>query len=130
MRFFSKHASVIAYAGLMLAIALFDSMTGIYFSAWVLYFVPVGLATWNLGVRKGLAFAGLAIVLVVCVALLGHPFPSALYLMASLASKAIAYGVLVLLVGALRKKEVGRIYLPRHRRASTDGDFVSTGFTG
>ena len=129
MKFFSKHASVISYAGLMLAIALFDSMIGIYFSAWVLYFVPVGLAAWNLGARKGLAFAGLAMLLVVCVALLGHPFPSALYLVASLTSKAIAYGVLVTLVGALRKKEVGRVYLPRHGQAHAD-DFRSTGFVG
>ncbi len=113
MRFFDRHASVTGYAVITLYMALLDGLTGIHFSFWALYLIPIGLATWNLGVKKGWAFAALAVVLLLFTAYFwGHPFSSPLYLAWSYVSRAIAYGLVVCLVGALRKKEIERVYTP------------------
>lgn len=113
MKFFDRHASAMVYAVVMLCMALGDGLTDVHFSFWVLYFLPIGLATWNLGPRKGGGFAVLAVALLLATAFFwGHPYTSLLYLAWSYVSKAIAYGVLVFLVSALRKKEIERVYVP------------------
>lgn len=113
MRFVDQHASVISYTAIMLCITLLDVLTGSQLSIWVLYFLPIGLATWNLGVKKGYAFAMLATALLLAKGLLwGHPFVSPAYFAWSTGSRAVAYGVLVFLVGALRKKEIVRVFIP------------------
>jgi hypothetical protein len=112
MSFFHRHASMFIYILVMLVIALGDWLTGIHFSFWALYFIPVGLAAWNLGFRHGCALAVLAMgFLLVEAFIVGHPYAGLRYLAWSYISKAIIYGVLVFLVSALRKKEVGRVWV-------------------
>lgn len=113
MRFVDQHASVMSYTAIMLCITLLDVLTGNQLSIWVLYFLPIGLATWNLGFKKGSALAMLAVALLLIKALFwGHPFASLTYAAWAIGSRAIAYGVLVFLVSALRKKEIVRAFIP------------------
>ena len=112
MKLFQRYASVTAYALVMLAMAVGDVLTGIYVSFWVLYFLPIGLATWNLGPKTGAMFAAGAVALLLATAFFfGHPYTSLFYLVWAYGSRAVAYAVLVRLVGALRKKDLERLYV-------------------
>ena len=113
MKCLDRYASVMGYILVMLALALGDELNGIYFSFWALYFVPIGFATWNFGVRTGSAFAVLAVALLFVTELyLGLPNLNLMDMAWSYCSTAIAYAALVFLVSALRKKEIARVYVP------------------
>jgi hypothetical protein len=97
----------------MLLIALLDGLTDMRISLWVLYFIPIGLGTWNLGRNTGFCLTAVALMLLVLDAfILGHPYSALKYLAISYFSKVLAYLVLVLLAAALRKKEVERVFVP------------------
>lgn len=113
MTFIARHSSFVFYLLLMLITEVFDVLSGKQVNLWVLYCIPMGLATWNLGIRAGLVFALLAtLLLAVSAVFLGHIYGTLGYLAAAIVSKGIVYFVLVGLVGALRKKEIERVYLP------------------
>ena len=113
MKFVSRYSSFILYVVVMLFIALIDVVVGIHINLWLLYGIPVGLATWNLGRAPGFVLAAIGVVLLLATAAIcGHPYASLAYLAMSYFSKALAYFVLVGLVSALRKKEVERVFTP------------------
>ena len=60
MKFFTRHASFFVYALTMLFIAVLDVWAGTEVNLWLLYYIPIGLATWNLGKKPGMLFAVLA----------------------------------------------------------------------
>lgn len=112
MNLINRHFSAICYLLTMFLIMLIDGMTGIYVSLWILYFIPVGLATWNLGRGAGLCMAAVALILQIAIAAwLGHPYSGWGYLSISCLSKFASYLVLVLLVAGLRKREVERVFV-------------------
>jgi hypothetical protein len=111
MKLVSRHFSAICYLLIMFLIMLIDGMTGIYVSLWILYFIPVGLATWNLGRGAGLCMAAVALILQVATAAIwGHLYSGWGYLSISCLSKFASYLVLVFLVAGLRKREVERVF--------------------
>ena len=113
MKLFRRHATAIFYVALILCIAAADVAVGIRINLWLLYMVPMGLATWNLGIKTGWAFFGLSVVVLFSTAFLfGYPQSSQVYLVLSYISKTIAYCVVVFLLGELRKKQVERIFMP------------------
>lgn len=113
MKFVNQHCSVIGYLVVMLLIALLDGLAGIHINPWIVYFIPIGLATWNLGRKTGLCFTAIALMLLVATAVIwGHPYSSWGHFALSYFSKVLAYLVLVFLVAALRKKEVERVFVP------------------
>ena len=114
MTFVSRHSSFIFYLVVMLIIAVIDVVVmGPQITLWILYCIPIGLATWNLGRARGLLLAAAGLLLLLTTALIwGHPYASLSYLAIAYVSKALAYFVLVGLVGALRKQEVDRVFKP------------------
>ena len=105
MTFVRRNATAIFYAALMLCVALADVAVGIHINLWVLFLVPVALATWNLGIKTGWAFLVLAVVVLFTEAFVfGHPHSSLLYLVFSYVSKSIAFCVVVVLLGELRTR--------------------------
>ena len=114
MKFVSQHSSFIFYLLAMLVIALVDGVVvGPQITLWILYGIPVGLATWTLGRARGMLLAAVGVLLLLMTAFIwGHPYASLGYLAIACASKALAYLVLVGLVGALRKQEVDRVFKP------------------
>ena len=114
MTFVNRHSSFIFYLLVMLIIALVDGVVmGTQITLWILYGIPVGLATWNLGRACGLLLAAVGVVLLMTTALIwGHPYAGLGYLAIACVSKALAFFVLVGLVGALRKQEVDRVFKP------------------
>ena len=110
MKFINRHASFILYLVVMLIIALIDVIVGIQITLWVLYSIPVGLATWNLGRASGLLLAVVAVVLLFTTALFwGHQYANLGYYAVACVSKALAYLMLVMLVGLLRNQQVERM---------------------
>ena len=104
---------MILYLVVMLIIALIDVAVGIQITLWVLYGIPVGLATWNLGRASGLLLAVVAVVLLFTTALFfGHPYANFGYYAAACVSEALTYLVLVVLVGLLRNQQVERMITP------------------
>lgn len=117
MKLLTRHASFILYALMMLVIAVLDLWAGTQVNLWVLYFIFIGLASWNLGQRAGVTTTVLAVVLLAGTAAIGgHGYSSLGYLAFAIGSKTIAYFVLVGLLGALRSQEVDRIYQPPKSR--------------
>lgn len=97
----------------MLLVVWLDAQAGDQVNLWVLYGVPIGLATWHLGRRMGVLLMLLAAMLMVITAIVwGHPYRSLGYSLLASSSKIIAYGVLVSLLVALRRKQVERVFLP------------------
>lgn len=97
----------------MLLIAWFDVEIGIRISLWIFYVIPIWLATWNLGRRFGFLIAVISMVIILLVALIwGHTYGGTGYLIMALISKFLVYFSFVWLVGALRKKDVDRIFVP------------------
>ena len=122
MKFVSRHSSFLFYLLVMLILSLIDgTVAGTHINLWILYGIPVGLATWNLGRACGLLLAAVGVLLLLITALVwGHPYAGLGYLAIAIAiasvSKALAYLVLVGLVGALRKQEVERVFKPSNLR--------------
>lgn len=117
MNFLTRHSSFIFYTLWALVVAVLDVWAGTQVNLWVLYCLPIGLATWNLGRKPGCALAVLSGVLMVGGALVyGHPYSSLVYLAIACVSKIIIYTVLVCLLAALRKQEIERVYLPKKAR--------------
>ena len=113
MKFINRHTSMILYLVVMLIIALIDVVVGIQITLWVLYSIPVGLATWNLGRASGLLLAVVAVVLLFTTALFwGHQYANLGYYAAACVSEALTYLVLVVLVGLLRSQQVERMITP------------------
>ena len=118
MKFIKHHFSFILYGVLMLLIALLDVVTGAQINVWILYAIPIGMVTWNLGQRPGLVMAATASVLLEAIGLfVGNPYTSGLYLAIACASKAIAYFGLVALLSALRKEVIERVVIPPKSRS-------------
>lgn len=59
MKLINQLFSVIGYLVVMLLVALVDELVGTHINLWILYFIPIGLATWNLGRKTGLCFTAL-----------------------------------------------------------------------
>jgi hypothetical protein len=117
MKFYTRHSSFVFYALLMLGFAGLDVWAGTQVNLWILYCGPIALATWNLGRWAGMVLAVLASVLLVGTAVLwGHHYSSLAYLALASGSRAIVYFVLAALLGALRKQQIERVYLPPKRR--------------
>ena len=113
MQFAKRHFSMFCYVLLMLLTAVVDASLGIYISLWIVYLIPIGLATWNLGAKPGICLTGIALLLLSASAFIwGHPYLSVRHLGFVYASQAIVYLVLVFLVAALRRKEVERVFVP------------------
>jgi glycosyltransferase involved in cell wall biosynthesis len=118
VKIFTLFSTVIFYLLAMLLVAALDAQAGAQVNLWVLYGVPIGLATWHLGRRMGVLLTLLAAMLLVSTAIVwGHPYSSLGYLALASGSKIIAYGVLVSLLGALRRKQVERVFLPPKQRS-------------
>ncbi len=102
-----------AYVLTMLVLALLDAKLGVEISLWVLFLLPIGWASWNLGQGAGFALVVLAtVMLLVLDALYGSRFLAYRYLLLSVGFKAVAYCVVARLVGLLRASEVERVHLP------------------
>jgi hypothetical protein len=113
MKFVNRYFSVITYLVFMLLTVLVDGLAGTHINLWIVYFIPIGLATWNLGRNTGLWFTVITLMLLLATAVIwGHPYSSWGHLALSYFSKVLAYLVLVFLVAALRKKEVERVFVP------------------
>ena len=116
MQFVKRYFSFFCYVLLMLLSAVVDESLGIYISLWIVYLIPIGLATWNLGAKPGICLTGIALLLLSVSAFIwGHPYLSLWHLGFVYASQAIVCLVLVFLVAALRRKEVERIFVPTQR---------------
>lgn len=101
------------YLVVMLFIAWIDVMVGKQINLWILYGIPIGLATWRLGMLPGLLLATVGVFLLLATSVIwGYLHDSFVLLVVSCASKAIAYYILVKLVGALRKREIERVFMP------------------
>lgn len=103
-------------------IAVLDVVVGAQISLWIFFLVPVGLATWNLGMRPGIVLA------VICAGLIlingfivGHPFSTLGYYLLAVASRILAVLVVVWLIGLLRKREVERVYTGEQLRPGGAG---------
>lgn len=104
--------SLIGYALIMAACALLDVMVGVEISPWVLYLLPIGLATWNFGQPMGHALSAAAGGLMLAVPMrFGMVFSAPGYLYLSVAFKLIALCVVVYLIGVLRKRQVERLHV-------------------
>jgi hypothetical protein len=113
MKLVNRYFSVLTYLLAMLLIAVVDGWLGIRINLWLLYFIPIGLATWNLGLKAGLCFIAVALMMLLATAVIGgHPYSSWGHLATSYTSKVTAYLVLAFLVAALRRKEVERVFIP------------------
>ena len=111
--FLTRHSSFILYFLLMFLIEIIDVWSGKEINLWVLYCIPICMATWNLGIRAGSVCALLSIVFLAFSAIyFGHIYSTLGYLMAAITSKSLVYFVFVGLIGALRKKEIERVFLP------------------
>ena len=117
MKFINRHTSFILYLVVMLIIELIDVAVGIQITLWVLYSIPIGLATWNLGTASGLLLAVVGGLLLLTTALFwGHVNASFGYYCVACASQAISYFVLVWLIGLLRNQQVERVIKPQNLR--------------
>lgn len=113
MIFLARHLSFIFYFLQTLLVEVIDVWSGKQVNLWVLYCIPISMATWNLGIRPGLVFALLSTVLLAVSAIYwGHIYGSLGFLAAAIASKSFVYFAFVVLIAALRKKEIERVYLP------------------
>lgn len=113
MRWTDQIRPLPAYVLTMLVIALLDARLGMEISLWLLFLLPIGWASWNLGQGAGFTLVVLAAgMLLVLDALYGSRFLAYRYLVLSVGFKAVAYGVVVRLVGLLRASEVERVHLP------------------
>lgn len=113
MMFLTRHFSFIFYLLLMLLIEMIDVWSGKEVNLWVLYCIPICMATWNLGIRSGSVCALFSIAFLAFSAIyFGHIYSTLGYLMAAIASKSLVYFVFVGLISALRKKEIERVFLP------------------
>ena len=102
-----------AYVLVMVVFALLDARLGADISLWVLFLLPIGWATWNLGQAAGFALVALAgsFLLVVDEAY-GSRYSAEYYLVLSVVFKVIAYSVVTRLVGLLRANQVERVHVP------------------
>lgn len=116
MQFVKRYFSVFCYVLLMLLTAVVDASLGIYISLWIVYLIPIGLATWNLGAKPGICLIGIGLLLLSVSAFIwDHPYLSLWHLGFVYASQVIVYLVVVFLVAALRRKEVERVFVPNKR---------------
>lgn len=110
-------SQLILVCAALLAILWSDGSVGVQVSLWVLYCLPIALMTWNRGAKVGALIAAAATGLLVLTGLLwGHLTDSWWYFGISVTSKAVIYLSLVLLIGALRKEHVERIFTPPNGR--------------
>lgn len=113
MMFLARHFSFLFYFLLTLLVKMIDVWSGKQINLWVLYCIPISMATWNLGIRAGLVFALLSTMLLAVSAIYwGHIYSTLGYLTAAITSKSLVYFAFVGLLGALRKKEITRVFLP------------------
>jgi hypothetical protein len=103
---------LVAYGLCTLVIGALDVWVHAGISLWVLYLFPLGLATWNLGLRWGLCIAGLSSLLLAGTWLHGVQASQGLGSGIALASRLLVFGLVVWLVSALRAKEVSRVVSP------------------
>jgi hypothetical protein len=97
--------------GLLICV-IADYFVGREVSLWLLSLCPIGLAAWNLGWRWGAVLSVLAVMGLAFVGFeQGHHFSASVFFAFSLFSKAIAYGIFVALIAALRRKEVERVWV-------------------
>ena len=101
----------------MFSVSVLDVLAGKQVNLWALYGILIGLATWNLGRFPGLLSALLATVLMVgSDVFFGHIYSNLGYLVWATFSIVVAFFSLVFLLGALRNKEVQRVYFPPKSR--------------
>ena len=113
MMFLARHSSFIFYFLLTLIVEMIDVWSGKHVNLWVLYCIPISMATWNLGIRPGFLFALLSTMLLAVSSIYwGHIYSTLGSLTAAITSKSLVYFVFVGLLGALRKKEIKRVFLP------------------
>lgn len=104
--------ALLSYIAAAAAVAVLDYATSVTMTFWVLYLLPIGLATWNLGRSRGLAIA------LVCAGLqsatwIADPLVADVWAGATvLVSRLVVFGVVAALTGALRAKEVPRVVHP------------------
>ena len=104
---------LLSYVLAMLVFALLDARLGADISLWVLFLLPIGWATWNLGQAAGFVLVVLAGFLLLGVdEAYGSRFSAQHYLVLSVVFKVVAYGVVSRLVGLLRANQVERVHVP------------------
>ena len=109
---FRSSRSLFSYLLLLLAVVGLNLTTEAGINLWVLCFLPIGLATWNLGGRSGSLLLLVAAIGVAVQAVNGGLYTSRLHLVVSVGSKILALALVVWLIARLRVQEVGRLFVP------------------
>lgn len=113
--FVNRHSSFLFYLLMLPLIAWLDLWTGREVNLWLLYCIPMSLATWNLGLRQGYAIAICSTITLFSYGIYyENSFKNMLFFTISYGSKFIIYFVLTHLLGQLRKKEVDRVVVPNN----------------
>ena len=115
--FFHRNRSVILDVALMLIVWVIDGVLGTYINLWIFYGFPIGFAAWNLGKKTGFFLICIVLVLLVLdVVIWGTPLQSFPQISLAIGSRVLAYCALVMLLGALRSREIERVYTPPQSR--------------
>lgn len=88
---------------LMVSVFALDHAVGRDINLWILYLAPIALVSFVIGLRPGLLCAAFAVcLLLVNGAVLGNPFGSTTAFLLDRLSEAVAYALVVWLIGAVR----------------------------
>lgn len=102
------------YSLIAVAVAALDIALGPSIPLWVLYLAPIALAAWSRGRSAGAAMVLLSSALVVASYFYeGTRTLPAVTTSFILGSRVLVFVLVAALVAALRKKDVGRVLVPR-----------------
>lgn len=105
----------LGYLALLLAVLSLNLVSSSGFNFWVLCFVPIGLATWNLGGKAGSALVVVATLALAVLAFDNPRYPTVAHMLVSVSSKTLAFALVVRLIVLLRVQEIGRLFIPAPR---------------
>ena len=116
---------MLLYVVIVLVIGLLDTAVGAKISLWVLYLLPIGLCTWNRGLRSGAVLVLLSTAMLIASRqYTGEPPHELLAAAIHVGSRIAVFFVVLGLVAALRRREVERLIVPT--RLPGDGDSHNT----
>lgn len=104
---------LLRYIIIIFLIGIFDWLLGQDYSLWALYLFPLGLAVWNLGLKKAWGLIVIILIQLILVQAIydTHVVLSIKFLWVIL-SRLICLGVLSWAIERLRNKEINRIFVP------------------
>jgi hypothetical protein len=121
---FRGYRPALAYLLLLLVVLGLNTVSASGINFWALCFVPICLATWNLGGKTGSLFVAIAALALAVQAFNTGLYPTRAHLLVSVASKTLAFALVTWLVVRLRVQEIGRLIVPSQRRAAKKQDGV------